>query len=108
MSSSLEPNNFSGTAASESSEQPASDYRIPCRKCLLAGIREEDVQNRLRDYILAIEPSERCDSAVYEQRLTICEACASLSGGMCRECGCFVIYRAAFSEKHCPYFPSGW
>ena len=82
--------------------------RIPCRRCMITGLREEEVLLRLSDYIDAIEPDRRTPDAEYRRRLAVCETCDKLADGMCRECGCFVLYRAAVATNDCPDLPSRW
>ncbi len=82
--------------------------RIPCKRCMLAGLREEEVLSRLRDYIAAIEPDRRTADDVYRARLSVCEDCPQLKDGMCRLCGCFVLYRAAIASNGCPDIPAQW
>ena len=79
--------------------------RIPCRRCMITGLREEEVLLRLID---AIEPDRRTPDAEYRRRLAVCETCDKLADGMCRECGCFVLYRAAVATNDCPDLPSRW
>ena len=82
--------------------------RIPCKRCMIAGLREEEVLLRLSDYIDAIEPDKRAPQERYQARLAVCETCEQLSGGMCRECGCFVLYRAAIAGNDCPGILDRW
>ena len=82
--------------------------RIPCKRCMIAGLREEEGLLRLSDYIDAIEPDKRTPQERYQARRAVCETCEQLSGGMCRECGCFVLYRAAIAGNDCPGIPDRW
>jgi len=75
---------------------------------MIAGFREEDVMLRLREYIAALEPSRRTPDKLYRQRLAVCESCPKLKDGCCRECGCFVLYRAAVAANGCPDLPDRW
>ncbi|MBP5463531.1 MAG: hypothetical protein J6Y20_15595 [Lachnospiraceae bacterium] len=93
-----------GTPFEASSPAP----RIPCRKCLIEGLKESEVMATLQEYINAIEPSRRTPDDIYRNRLSICEKCRHLSGGMCRLCGCFVLYRAATAGNGCPDTPQQW
>lgn len=86
----------------------SSALRIPCRKCLIEGLNEAEVMTKLQEYIDAIEPSRRTPDDVYRDRLSVCETCPQLSGGMCRLCGCFVLYRAATARNSCPDLPKRW
>ena len=89
-------------------EQTARTPRIPCRRCLIEGLREEEVLLRVSDYIDAIEPDRRTPEPLYQKRLAACETCDTLSGGMCRECGCLVLYRAAIAANGCPGMTDRW
>ena len=93
-----------GSAAGVNSAAP----RIPCRKCLIEGLNEAEVMAKLQEFIDAIEPSRRTPDDVYRDRLSVCETCPQLSGGMCRLCGCFVLYRAATARNSCPDLPKRW
>lgn len=94
-------------APASASNNPFSP-KIPCRKCLIEGLNEADVMAKLQEYIDAIEPSRRTSDDVYRDRLSVCETCPQLAGGMCRLCGCFVLYRAATAGNSCPDFTDRW
>ena len=82
--------------------------KIPCRRCLIEGLDEAEVMAKLRDYIDAVEPERRTPDAGCTRRLAVCDGCPELSGGMCRLCGCFVLYRAAIVGNDCPGIPDRW
>lgn len=82
--------------------------RIPCRRCLIEGLDEAEVLAKLQDYIDAVDPAMRTPEEEYQRRLAVCETCPQLSGGMCRLCGCFVLYRAAKISSDCPDLPDRW
>ena len=82
--------------------------KIPCRRCLIEGLDEAEVMAKLQEYIDAIEPDKRTPDELYRRRLAVCETCPQLSGGMCRQCGCFVLYRAAKIASDCPDIPDRW
>lgn len=79
-----------------------------CRKCLLSDIAEEDFLRNMRIYIDGLDPDIRTEEGEYQERLSHCRECDSLVNGMCRICGCFVEYRAAVKEKHCPGVEKKW
>lgn len=81
---------------------------IPCKRCMIAGLNRDEVLGKLADYIEAIEPSRRTEDTAYRARLAVCEQCPKLSDGMCRECGCFVLYRAAIAANSCPDAVDRW
>ena len=96
------------TGLSPAEDTGAATLRIPCRKCLIAGLREEEVLLRLSDYIDAIDSAKRTPQELYRKRLAACDCCEKLADGMCRECGCFVLYRAAIADNVCPGIPDRW
>ncbi len=73
-----------------------------CKKCLLLASGDEDNYKLVKEYIAKISPSEKCADAVYSDRLGICKMCDFLISGTCIKCGCYVEFRAAFKDKHCP------
>lgn len=79
-----------------------SDYRIPCRRCLLDGVSREGIEQKITEYLSSLSEEEQTPSALYTERLAVCESCASLENGLCRECGCFVLYRAGKAQASCP------
>ena len=86
----------------------ASHTKIPCRRCLIEGLDAAEVMAKLQEYIDAIEPDMRTPDDLYHRRLAVCETCPQLSGGMCRQCGCFVLYRAAKAAACCPDLTDRW
>lgn len=76
--------------------------KIPCRKCLLLGVSEEEVKQKTADYLSSLPEESRTPSEEYEKRLAVCEHCPELTNGLCKQCGCFVLYRAGILANHCP------
>ncbi len=74
----------------------------PCKGCSAdVHVSERQIQRILTS--LNAHPDQCVDDEVYEQRMTACLACPSLSyGTTCKHCGCFVAVRAKFIEKGCP------
>ena len=75
---------------------------IPCRRCLMEGVRKEEILQKIEEYLNALPPEERTPAARYQSRLTVCEACSRMENGLCKECGCFVLYRAGKNSSDCP------
>ena len=75
---------------------------IPCRRCLMEGVRKEEILQKIEEYLNAMAPEERTPAARYQSRLTVCEACGRMENGLCKECGCFVLYRAGKNSSDCP------
>ena len=106
-------NNLPGARTPVSDAHPSatdqtSSPKIPCRRCLIEGLDETEVLAKLQEYIDAIEPTRRTPDDVYRFRLSVCEDCPQLTNGMCRLCGCFVLYRAATAGNCCPDTPGRW
>ena len=80
--------------------------RKPCR-CLLKDSLPQ-MQQRIEEYIALIPDGERVPEVVRQARLRCCLACNALRDGTCGLCGCYVEYRAAQSERHCPDVPGRW
>lgn len=74
----------------------------PCLKCLLEQIGKEDFSDKITAYIEKIPPEELVDEQTYLNRLEICQNCSNLQGSVCGVCGCFIRFRAAKNDKHCP------
>lgn len=79
-----------------------------CRKCLIEGISEEDLKAKIESYLEALPQNNRTDPKDYEARLQVCEDCENLSNGLCKLCGCFVLYRAGKKDMACPDVISRW
>ena len=75
---------------------------IPCRRCLMEGVRKEEILQKIEEYLNALPSEERTPAARYQSRLTVCETCSRMENGLCMECGCFVLYRAGKNSSDCP------
>lgn len=73
-----------------------------CRKCLLEGVTQEEMTAKIRDYLAALPEEEQTAPTVYNSRLAVCGTCSRLENGLCKECGCFVLYRAGRASLKCP------
>ncbi len=73
-----------------------------CKKCLMEKLDPHGIYETVRERVKLIPDDERCPDDEYYRRLGICTECARHNSGTCALCGCFVEYRAAFSERHCP------
>ena len=65
-----------------------------------------DMTPELLEEMAAQEPvtEDTVSEDIYRSRLEICMACDKLIGGMtCRECGCFVQFRARHKSAACIY-----
>lgn len=76
--------------------------KIPCRRCLMEGVRKEDILQKIGEYLDALPAEERTPAELYQARLLICETCKRMENGLCKECGCFVLYRAGKKSSYCP------
>ena len=75
---------------------------IPCRRCLMEGVRKEEILQKIEEYLNALPSEERTPAARYRSRLTVCETCSRMENGLCKECGCFVLFRAGKNSSDCP------
>lgn len=73
-----------------------------CKKCLLRESFQEDVLESIKARIDKLSEKERADDDLYNLRLKQCENCENLISGVCMKCGCYVEFRAAFKNQHCP------
>ncbi len=73
-----------------------------CKRCLLYESAEGNILELIKEKIKSLPEAEKTDEAVYSNRLSLCKTCDFLISGMCRKCGCYVEFRAAFKNKHCP------
>lgn len=80
----------------------------PCKRCLLAQSGLDDIRESILQQAAAIQDNKRASDEEYQRRLEFCMTCDSLLNGMCRECGCFVEYRAWLKDNTCPAFPARW
>ncbi len=79
-----------------------------CRKCLMEGISEEALLEKIKAYLDALPADQKTDDGQYQVRLSLCETCPQLENGLCRLCGCFVLYRAGKRDAHCPDVKPKW
>ncbi|HKM00363.1 MAG TPA: DUF6171 family protein [Mobilitalea sp.] len=79
-----------------------------CKRCLLADYAPEEYLEHMRIYLKGLSDDSKSDVVLYQERLNICRECSFLLEGVCRKCGCFVEYRAALIEKHCPDLSQRW
>ncbi len=73
-----------------------------CKRCLLFESAQGNTLELIKDKINSLPEAEKTDESVYSNRLSLCKNCDFLISGMCRKCGCYVEFRAAFKNKHCP------
>jgi len=62
----------------------------------------------IREKVELIPEDEKTTDEDYVKRLEICSECKELNLGTCVICGCFVEYRAAHTNMHCPSTDSKW
>ena len=74
----------------------------PCRKCLLADIKREDVLLQIKRLLELMPEDEKAGVRTYSERLDICRGCDRLVDGTCAVCGCYVELRAAKRDGTCP------
>ena len=80
-----------------------------CPRCLLAETPgDEALAALMRQWIEALPDGRRCGRAALQARLEACRACGHLAAGTCGLCGCYVEYRAAQIDRHCPDVPGKW
>lgn len=73
-----------------------------CKRCLLREAAEEDTFADIQVHIDKIKLQEKADDALYRKRLDACVQCDHLISGVCKKCGCYVEFRAAFKKMKCP------
>jgi hypothetical protein len=61
-----------------------------------------------QQWIDALPENLRTEEGAYQARLSACRACEHLAAGTCALCGCYVEYRAAQAQRHCPDVPGRW
>ena len=76
--------------------------RPPCPKCLPTGSGTEQLNKSIEELVRLLPPEKKTDEVTYNERLAVCGGCAELHAGMCGECGCFVLLRAAKKAMGCP------
>ena len=78
--------------------------KIPCPVCEnKAHLLAMDITPELAEEMaMAEDCPDFCGEETYRKRLSICSDCPELVGGMtCRDCGCFVQFRARHLTAHC-------
>ena len=81
----------------------------PCPRCLLGEVPGAEALAALnRQWIDALPAERRTEDTAYKARLQACMSCEHLAAGTCELCGCYVEYRAAQMERHCPDVPGRW
>ncbi|ASS69116.1 hypothetical protein CIC07_04260 [Paenibacillus sp. RUD330] len=61
-------------------------------------------ESHLARILAKIRPEDSVSEQLYEQRLSACASCESLSyGTTCMHCGCLVAIRARLKPSHCPH-----
>ncbi|NLU53087.1 MAG: hypothetical protein GXX10_09545 [Clostridiaceae bacterium] len=79
-----------------------------CKKCLIEGISISEFESTLKEYLETLPQEQKVDPDTYRDRLSLCDKCTSLSNGICRICGCFVMIRAAKRLSCCPAVEPKW
>ena len=77
-----------------------------CKRCMLLEQDESKLLGTLGQYIDSIADEDKVSQEIYEKRLSVCDGCESLRGGLCGFCGCFVVVRAIKKKMYCPH-PKG-
>ena len=74
-----------------------------CRRCLLRELAEgKELYEELRTYRAELPVEVRTADGEFERRLDMCRSCRYLQNATCMQCGCFVEFRAAKRDIHCP------
>lgn len=76
---------------------------VVCKRCLLFSETDQEIQKTIEGYIESLDEDRKVEEKIYSKRLSECEVCDALHGGMCKYCGCFVIVRAIKKNQKCPY-----
>ena len=79
-----------------------------CKKCLIREMDASKYFQNMYAYIENLNPDNKTEFSLYEERLKICKTCEDLINGMCKQCGCFVEMRAAIKNNYCPSFHRKW
>lgn len=84
-------------------------FQMICRQCLLEEMASGMPLRHLIDEWIDVIPIEnKVSDDVYRERLAICKRCDELANGLCKQCGCYVEYRAAIRIRRCPTKDSRW
>ncbi len=81
---------------------------VICKRCLIEKIDPLGILETVRKRVELIPKEEKVSDEEYFHRLEACTACKELNLGMCNLCGCFVEYRAAHTDMHCPGSEKKW
>ncbi len=84
-----------------------SQQRI-CKRCLLADFAPDKYIESMITYLNGLDEQIKAEEKLYQDRLSVCQGCDKLNEGLCSLCGCFVEYRAAIKDKHCPDIKPKW
>ena len=80
----------------------------PCRRCLIDAPDGAALLEAIRARLDSLPDDQKAPQSVYENRLAACQRCDQLVGGTCRQCGCFVLLRAAKRAMGCPAPQPKW
>lgn len=86
----------------------APDNQIICKKCIIEKIDRFGILESVRKKVELMPVEDKVSDEEYYRRLEICTECKDLNLGMCNLCGCFVEYRAAQINMHCPASGHKW
>ncbi|MCQ2519787.1 MAG: DUF6171 family protein [Lachnospiraceae bacterium] len=84
------------------------DNQIICKKCIIEKIDQFGILESVRKRVELMPKEDKVSDEEYVRRLQICVDCKNLNLGTCNICGCFVEYRAALIDMHCPDTKPGW
>ncbi len=73
-----------------------------CKKCLLYESAQNVTLDLIKEKIQKLSSEEKTEESLYLKRLSCCKGCDYLISGVCRKCGCYVEFRAAFKKQKCP------
>lgn len=82
--------------------------KIPCKRCLIREIGQEDAWKSIQAYQKGIPAEKKTDASEYEQRLAVCKDCKWLHRGMCQKNGYYVEAKAYAKDNHCPLGDKMW
>lgn len=73
-----------------------------CKRCLLREASLDAVYEDIKARIEKLSENDKADETLYSSRLEKCKECEHLLSGVCQKCGCYIEFRAAFKQQHCP------
>lgn len=82
--------------------------QIICKKCLFEKLDPLNILASVRERVALLPEEDKVAEQIYLERLQLCSECKELSLGQCNQCGCFVEYRAARADMHCPDVNRKW